>query len=291
MTLVLRSPGPLVFSWGPFSLRWYGLLIGLATVLGLFLARHLAARRGLSPEVMPNLLPWLVAGSLPFARLYYVVFEWERYRDGPWWKVLALWRGGMAIHGALLGGSIALYLFARRHRLNFWLLADCIVPSLSLGQGIGRWGNFFNNEAYGEVLPPDSPLWVQLQLPDGSRVHPTFLYESLWNFSLFGILLFLSYRRQPPPGSLLGLYLLGYSLGRFWIEGLRTDSLMLGSLRVAQAVSLVLVGVGLALIGTAQRRTPVQGDGRASSANPSLAIPAPKLLEKEISNGGSIDHE
>ncbi|MFS8810336.1 prolipoprotein diacylglyceryl transferase [Synechococcus sp. R65.1] len=280
-TLVLQSPGPLVFSWGPFSLRWYGLLIGLSTVLGLVLARHLAERRGLSPDVMPNLLPWLVVGSLPLARLYYVAFEWERYRHGPWWKVLALWQGGMAIHGALLGGSIALYLFARQQRLNFWLLADCIVPSLSLGQGIGRWGNFFNNEAYGEALPPDSRLRVQLQLPDGSRVHPTFLYESLWNFSLFGILLFLSYRGRLPPGTLLGFYLVGYSLGRFWIEGLRTDSLMLGSLRVAQVVSLALIAVGLALIGTAQRRASRQEEGRAIPTQP---------LEKEISNGGSGDH-
>ncbi len=281
MTLVLRSPGPLVFTWGPFSLRWYGLLIGLATVLGLFLARHLAARRGLSPDSMSNLLPWLVVGSLPLARLYYVAFEWERYRDGPWWKILAFWQGGMAIHGALLGGSAALYLFAQRHRLNFWLLADSIVPSLSLGQSIGRWGNFFNNEAYGKALPPDSPVWVQLQLPDGSRVHPTFLYESLWNLGLFGILLFLSYRRQPPPGSLLGLYLLGYSLGRFWIEGLRTDSLMLGPLRVAQGVSLLLVGVGLALLLTAQRRASAHCSQVSPSSNRSTGIPAPEHPPKE----------
>jgi len=281
MTLVLRSPGPIVFSWGPFSLRWYGLLIGLATVLGLFLARHLAARRGLSPNSMSDLLLWLVVGSLPLARLYYVAFEWERYRDGPWWKVLALWQGGMAIHGALLGGTAALYLFARRHRLNFWLLADCIVPSLSLGQSIGRWGNFFNNEAYGEALPPDSPLGIQLQLPDGSRVHPTFLYESLWNFGLFAILLFLSYRRQPPPGSLLGLYLLGYSLGRFWIEGLRTDSLMLGPLRVAQGVSLLLIGAGLAVMLTAQRRASIYPSQVRLSPDPSTGIPAPEHPPKE----------
>lgn len=274
MTLVLQSPGPVVFSWGPLSLRWYGLLISLAMVLGLLLARHLAARRGLPPSSMPDLLVWLVVGSLPLARLYYVAFEWERYRDGPWWQVLALWQGGIAIHGALIGGSAALYLFARRHRLSFWLLADCLVPSLSLGQGIGRWGNFFNNEAYGKVLPPDSPLWVQLQLPDGSRVHPTFLYESLWNFGLFGLLLFLSYRRQLPPGTLLGLYLVGYSLGRFWIEGLRTDSLMLGSLRVAQGVSLLLIGAGLAAILTAPKRVSVHPNEATSSPG----IPAPKEL-------------
>jgi phosphatidylglycerol:prolipoprotein diacylglycerol transferase len=107
------------------------------------------------------------------------------------------------------------------------------------------------------------------------------LYESLWNFSLFGILLFLSYRGRLPPGTLLGFYLVGYSLGRFWIEGLRTDSLMLGSLRVAQAVSLALIAVGLALIGTAQRRASRQEEGRAIPTQP---------LEKEISNGGSGDH-
>lgn len=280
-TLVLRSPGPIVFSWGPFSLRWYGLLIGLATVLGLFLARHLAAWRGLPPNSMSDLLPWLVVGSLPLARFYYVAFEWERYRDGPWWKVLALWQGGMAIHGALLGGTAALYLFAHRHRLNFWLLADCIVPSLSLGQSIGRWGNFFNNEAYGKALSPASSLWIQLQLPDGSRVHPTFLYESLWNLGLFGILLFLNYRRQPPPGSLLGLYLLGYSLGRFWIEGLRADSLMLGPLRVAQGVSLLLIGAGLALMLTAQRRASAHLSPVRPSPALSTGIPAPEHPPKE----------
>ncbi|WP_244352196.1 prolipoprotein diacylglyceryl transferase [Thermostichus vulcanus] len=258
MTLVLQSPGPILFSWGSFSLSWYGLLISLAVLLGLILARHLAQRRGISPQYIPDLLLWLVVGSLPMARLYYVVFEWERYRDGPWWQVLAIWQGGIAIHGALMGGGVALYLFVRRNQLEFWSFADCIVPSVILGQALGRWGNFFNNEAYGKALSPDSALWVQLQLPDGSRVHPTFLYESLWNFGLFGILWGLSYRRNLPPGSLLGLYLVGYSLGRFWIEGLRTDSLMLGPLRVAQVVSLLLIGVGGLLLVGSLRRTPRQ---------------------------------
>ncbi len=244
MTLVLQSPGPIFFSWGALTLRWYGLLISLAVLLGLILARYLAQRRGIPPQFMSDLLIWLLVGSLPMARLYYVVFQWEHYQNGPWWKVFAIWQGGIAIHGALLGGGVALYLFARQKQLPFRVLADCIVPSVILGQAIGRWGNFFNNEAYGRALAPDSPLWIQLQLPDGSRVHPTFLYESLWNLGLFVILLSLSHRRNPPAGSLLGLYLVGYSLGRFWIEGLRTDSLMLGPLRVAQVVSVLLMGVG-----------------------------------------------
>lgn len=258
MTLVLQSPGPILFSWGFLSLRWYGLLISLAVLVGLILSCHLARYRDISPEYMPDLLLWLMLGSLPAARLYYVVFEWDRYRDGPWWQILAIWQGGIAIHGALLGGSIALYLFVRRNRLQFWSLADCIIPSVTLGQALGRWGNFFNNEAYGAPLPADSPLWVQLQLPDGSRVHPTFLYESLWNLGLFIILWLLSYRRNLPPGSLLGLYLIGYSLGRFWIEGLRTDSLMLGPLRVAQGISLLLIGVGGLVLMRSRRCSPAQ---------------------------------
>ncbi|MGQ9838237.1 MAG: prolipoprotein diacylglyceryl transferase [Cyanobacteriota bacterium] len=265
MTLVLHSPGPILFSWGAFALRWYSLLISFAVLLGVILARHLARRRGIPPEFMINLLPWLMAGSLPIARLYYVVFEWERYRDGPWWQVLAIWQGGIAIHGALIGGAVALYVFVRRNRLQFWSVADCIVPSVILGQAIGRWGNFFNNEAYGQALAPDSPVWIQLQLPDGSRVHPTFLYESLWNFGLFGIFGYLSCRHNLPSGSLLGLYLVGYSLGRFWIEGLRTDSLMLGSLRVAQVMSLLLIGVGGLLLVGSLRRTPSQTLSLATS--------------------------
>lgn len=280
LTLVLRSPGPILFSWGPLSLRWYGLLISLAIVLGLLLAHHLAARRGIPPGHMLDLLLWLVIGSLPVARLYYVVFEWDRYREGPWWQILAFWQGGIAIHGALIGGGVALYLFVRRNRLEFWPLADCLVPSVILGQAIGRWGNFFNNEAYGDVLEPDTPLWIQLQLPDGSRVHPTFLYESLWNFGLFGVLIFLSYRRNPPPATLLGLYLMGYSLGRFWIEGLRTDSLMLGPLRVAQGVSLLLIGVGGLLLVGSRKRSPGQALSLAASA---------KTGERHINNG--IDNE
>ena len=142
---VFTSPGPLLFQLGPFSLRWYGLLIAVAVLLGLMLATRLGRQRGIEPAMIADLLPILVLAAVIGARVYYVVFEWRQYQLN-WLDALAIWRGGIAIHGALLGGSLAVILYCRWRKLAFWNLLDVLVPSVALGQAIGRWGNFFNSE-------------------------------------------------------------------------------------------------------------------------------------------------
>jgi phosphatidylglycerol---prolipoprotein diacylglyceryl transferase len=238
---------------GPLSIRWYSILILTGIILATALCRRLARTRNLDPEIFSDLVVWLVVGAIPMARAYYVFFEWSRFSQEPLWKVFAIWEGGIAIHGAIIGGLIAGYLFALRRKLPFLTLTDIVAPGLILGQAIGRWGNFFNSEAFG--APTDLP-W-KLFIPSANRpsgmdsiafYHPTFLYESLWNLGVFGLLLFVFFRFQNlKPGSLFCLYALAYSLGRIWIESLRMDSLMFGPLRVAQLVSLS--GIVLGLVG------------------------------------------
>ncbi|WOD41375.1 prolipoprotein diacylglyceryl transferase [Nodosilinea sp. E11] len=252
----LASPGPVAFELGPITFRWYGMLIASGLFLGMLLAQRLGRRRGLDPERIGDLTIWLVLGALPGARLYYVLFEWDRYADRPL-QAFAIWQGGIAIHGAILGGAIATLLFARRYRLSFWQLADVVAPALVLGQAIGRWGNFFNSEAFGR--PTDLPWRVYIPpaqrppgLADAAYYHPTFLYESLWNLGVLALVLWLFFWGLRHPGRLKAgtiflVYFATYSLGRVWIEGLRLDSLMLGPLRVAQLVSLG--GIALGIVG------------------------------------------
>lgn len=247
------SPGPLLIEWGPLAVRWYGLLIASAVLLGANLAQALAVKRQVNPELLGDLVLWLVVAAVPSARLYYVLFQWQDYAPHPE-KIIAIWEGGIAIHGAMLGGIIAALVFAKLKQIAFWQLADLVAPPLILGQAIGRWGNFFNSEAFGR--PTDLP-W-KLMIPPGRRpigfedvayYHPTFLYESLWNLAVFGLLMTLFWRDlkgQPAlkTGTLFLTYLVAYSAGRVWIEGLRTDSLMLGSWRIAQLVSLGGIAAG-----------------------------------------------
>lgn len=258
---VFTSPGPLVFQLGPFSLRWYGLLIAAAVLVGLGLAMRLGRRRGIDPNLIADLLPVLVLGAVVGARIYYVLLEWRQYQ-GRWGEMLAVWNGGIAIHGALIGGTLALLLFCRWRRQPFWPLLDVLVPAVALGQAIGRWGNFFNSEAFG--LPTDLPWKLTIPLEhrpaeflQQSTFHPTFLYESLWNLGVCGLLLVLFQqasrgRIQLPAGALSCVYLMAYSTGRVWIESLRLDPLCLlatppfcaGGLRMAQLMSLLLIGLG-----------------------------------------------
>lgn len=243
------SPGP-TLDLGLISLRWYGVLIASAVFIGIWLSQHLARHREIDPDVVADLAIWLVIGAIPAARLYYVAFQWDFYHEHPE-QIIQIWRGGIAIHGAILGGLLAMSLYSYFRRLPFWQLADIIAPSLILGQAIGRWGNFFNSEAFG--TPTDLPwkLLIPLdQRPPGfadvAYYHPTFLYESLWNLGVFGILMALFWRSPlNRPGTIALVYAITYSLGRFWIEGLRTDSLMFGPLRIAQGVSLLLIALGI----------------------------------------------
>jgi len=249
-----QSPGPILVELGPVTLRWYGLLIASAVIIGVLLSQYLAKRRDVNPELLGDLSIWLVLAAIPGARLYYVAFEWENYAQRPE-AIIAIWQGGIAIHGAIIGGAIAALIFARLNRISFWQLADLVSPSLILGQAIGRWGNFFNSEAFG--TPTNLPWKLYIppanrppQYADESFFHPTFLYESLWNLGIFALLIYLFFwgLRHPQRyriGTLAFVYMAAYSAGRIWIEGLRTDSLMFGPIQVAQLISLFGIIIGI----------------------------------------------
>jgi phosphatidylglycerol:prolipoprotein diacylglycerol transferase len=268
---VFRSPGPIALAFRlpadlPFvgglsvSIRWYGVLIASSMALGLWLATREAARRGESPDDLLKAAELALIGGLVGARLYYVLFNLDYYQTQPWWRIFAVWEGGLAIHGGLIGGLLTggAYVWAKGLPLLTYL--DIVAPSLLLGQAIGRWGNFFNEEAFGG--PTDLPWKLYISEPrrppafvDHQFFHPTFLYESLWNLGAFLLLYFVLRRRlERAPGALFLAYLGLYSLGRFWVEGLRTDSLMLGSMRVAQLVSVGAVAVAAIGIPILMRR-------------------------------------
>ena len=248
---MFASPGPFVLQIGPFVLRWYGLLFATAVLLGTSLAHREAIRRGEDPDQLLNLIVFGVMSGLIGARLYYVLFNWGYYGPRPL-KILAVWEGGLAIHGGLLAGALATTIYTLQKKLPVLTYMDIMAPSLPLGQAIGRWGNFFNQEAFG--IPTDLPWKLYIEpyhrpphLAAFEFFHPTFLYESLWNLLVFAMLYFLLRRRlQQTPGALLLCYVGLYSIGRFFVEGLRIDSLMLGPLRVAQVMSLILIVVSLA---------------------------------------------
>lgn len=252
-----QSPGPIIFEVGPIVIRWYGLLIASAVLIGVSLSQYLAKRRGVNPDALADLAIWLVIGAIPCARIYYVLFEWQEYAQRPE-DIIAIWKGGIAIHGAIIGGTIATILFARLNRISLWQLLDLIAPSLILGQAIGRWGNFFNSEAFGK--PTDlpwklyiAPRYRPVEFFDSAYFHPTFLYESLWDIGVFILLLSLFFwglknYNHLKTGTLAAVYLISYSLGRVWIEWLRTDSLMLGPFKIAQVVSLSAIALGLLIL-------------------------------------------
>ncbi|MFA6807462.1 MAG: prolipoprotein diacylglyceryl transferase [Eubacteriales bacterium] len=244
---------PIAFQLGSFTIHWYGIFIALAFSLGILLANYHAPLRNVDPDKLSNLLLMVIPAALIGARIYYVIFSWNFYTQNPS-EILAIWHGGLAIHGGIIGGFLAGYWYVRREKdLAVWPVADVIAPSLILGQAIGRWGNFFNQEAHGGPVSSEFiskfPSFIQQGMYiDGQYFHPTFLYESLCNGIIFIFLLWLIRRKFLPEGTVTLSYLILYSIGRFFIEGLRTDSLMLGPFRVAQLVSLVGIFLGSTLL-------------------------------------------
>ena len=190
--------------------------------------------------MLDDFLFWVLPAALIGARLWYVLFKLDYYLANPD-KIIAVWEGGLAIHGAVFFSIIVALFWTRAKKIDFFVFADICAPALIMGQAIGRWANYVNQEAYGR--PTDLP-WAMFI--DGAYRHPTFLYESLWNLIIFAGLYYYI-RTKPTPGRVFALYFIGYSIGRFFIEGLRTDSLMLGPLRIAQVVSLALIALGIAL--------------------------------------------
>ncbi|MDF2546902.1 MAG: prolipoprotein diacylglyceryl transferase [Anaerosolibacter sp.] len=227
---------PVAFELFGLSIRWYGILISLGIVLATLLAIHRAKKENVSEERILDLVLIAVPIAIVGARLYYVIFNWSYYQ-GDFLRMINIREGGLAIHGGVIAGVAVGYFFCKRHKIDFWKMADIVAPSIILGQAIGRWGNFINREAHGG--PTDLPWGIMV---DGIKVHPTFLYESLWNFMVCGFLLWYD-KRKKFQGELLFLYGILYSVARFFIEGLRTDSLMIGPFRTAQLVSLITIVV------------------------------------------------
>ncbi len=274
--------GPYLFdlnAYGiPLAVRWYGVLIVGGALLAGWVGTRRAARRGYDPEHVWNILLLGMVLGIAGARAYYVAFEWPRFANESLLFTINPANGGLAIHGALIGGLIAALIYTRRNRLPFIEWLDILLPLFLIAQAIGRWGNFFNQEAYGRPttlgfgvridpqhrLPPFDNM---IQYPANTLFHPTFLYESIWNISGFGILMLIERRLRDRlrTGDMALLYAIWYGLGRFWIEGLRVDSLCTNgiggecetALRTAQIVSLLLFFGGIiGLIINHMRRLP-----------------------------------
>lgn len=232
------SINPIAFTIGSLPVHWYGIILGTGALIGLMLAVQEGKRFGIKPDFFMDLLLLGVPSSIIVARIYYVAFKWEDYK-GNLFNVFKIWEGGIAIYGALIGAFICGFFYIRYKGYSFWRIADICAPSLLAGQMIGRWGNFMNQEAYGGVVSEEflrntlhipnfivnNMFIMDSAFPEGAFRHPAFLYESVW--SLVGIALLFVLRRQKfvRAGEILAGYFIWYSIGRFFIEALRTDSL------------------------------------------------------------------
>lgn len=240
------------------DIYWYGIFIGLGVILGVLLALHEAKRTGQNPDTYLDFIIYAMIIAIIGARLYYVIFSWDFYSQHPE-KIFAIREGGLAIYGGIIGGVLTAIVYSCVKKKNFWVMADTMAPSLILGQMLGRWGNFFNKEAFGgftdnlfamryqlsqvrasDVTPDILQNLVTVNGVDYIQVHPTFLYESMWSLCVFIILLILQ-RKKKFNGQVCATYFFGYALGRVWIEGLRTDQLCIGNVPVSQALSAVLI--------------------------------------------------
>lgn len=230
----MSSPNPIAFTLFGLEIRWYGILIGIGFLLGILISYYRAPKMGIKSDHVLDFAIFMIPLSIIGARLYYVIFEWENYA-GDIGKILDIRSGGLAIHGGLIVGIIVCLVVCRYHKIKVWDMLDLMFPQVALGQAIGRWGNYFNSEAHGG--PTDLPWGIMV---DGEKVHPTFLYESIWCLLLFIFLIYLSKNRKFP-GQIALLYGILYSLERFFVEWLRTDSLMIGPFKQAQVLSLSVI--------------------------------------------------
>ena len=251
---------------GGFEIAYYGIVIACAMVLGLCLAMWVAKKTKQDPDLYFDVALYAIPIALVGARLYYVIFSWDQYNDNLI-HILYIREGGLAIYGGVIAAVITFYVYVKIKKENFWLMVDTGCVGLVLGQIIGRWGNFFNREVFGGYtdslfamqLPLNAvrasdvtqEMMDHLQTIDGVsyiQVHPTFLYESLWNVGVLLILLFFT-KRKKFDGEIFLMYLAGYGIGRFWIEGVRTDQLLIPGigLPVSQVLSAILA-VGAVLL-------------------------------------------
>ena len=231
---------PIAFEIFGLEIRWYAIIITFAMLLGVFLVSKQGKKEGFVENDLMDIFLCAFPLAIVGARLYYVLFRYSVYK-GDFFSMLNIRQGGLAIHGGLIGAFIGGYFIIRKYGLNMWTTLDLYAPYISLGQSIGRWGNFMNQEAHGG--PTNFPWGIMI---DGVKVHPTFLYESILDFMLFLFLINIR-KNKKFDGEMVSIYLIVYSIGRFFIEGLRTDSLMLGSFRIAQTISIMLIIIGFGI--------------------------------------------
>lgn len=277
------DPSPVAFTVFGKDIYWYGIIIASGFLLAVLYMLHRAKDFGVTQDDVLDMILWAVPIGVVCARLYYCIFYWELYEDDPI-SMLYIWEGGLAIYGGIIGACIAVVIYSRKKKQNFGLLMDTASMSIVFGQIMGRWGNFFNREAFGDYtnnlfamqLPVSAvraneitqKMWDHVVTVNGVeyiQVHPTFLYESLWNV---GVLLFLFWfrKRKKFNGEVFLMYLIGYGLGRIWVEGLRTDQLLLPvvGLPVSQLLSGCLV-VGCTILVVWKRKKLSSGGETAHS--------------------------
>ena len=312
------SLDPIAFTLGPLTVHWYGIILGLGALAGLMLAIQEGKRFNITPDFFLDLLLYGVPSAIIVARIYYVAFKWDYYRDNPG-EIVQIWNGGIAIYGALIGAIICGFIYTKAKGYPFVRILDICAPSLLVGQMIGRWGNFMNQEAYGGPTNEDF-LRNTLHLPDfivnqmyigGIFRHPTFFYESMW--SLVGLVIIFIIRRFNflRRGELFLFYIIWYSIGRFFIEALRTDSLAFqgpewlasllrglwspmtamfeqgdldpayGNIRTSQLLALLLVVVGLVFV--IVRRASGAAQGRYNDPLVSRGIAVEAAVESDAS--------
>ena len=244
---------PVVLSAGPFEIRWYGLIITLGIVLAFLYTAYRSRQEGIIFDDLLDIAIFTVIFGIIGARAYYVLTSLDEYDSFK--EAIAIWNGGIAIYGAIIAGGITVYAVCRYKKIPFLKMFDATAPAVMIGQILGRWGNFFNGEAYGTQVLEDSPLYfIRMGLLPNMEsytqmhyFHPTFLYESLWNFVGFLIIHFL-YKKKKFDGQVFLMYITWYGFGRMLIEGLRTDSLYVGVFRISQVIGFLCFVTGAVLL-------------------------------------------
>lgn len=249
--------GKIAFTMGTIHFSWFGLILATATIVAFAINWYYIRMRNENVDNLLDLALYSIPIGIVSARFYYVAVNWQLYADNPS-EILQIWHGGLAIHGALIGVILTIWVYSQIKKISFWRWVDLVVPGLIFGQAIGQWGNFINQDAFG--YPTDDPWGIYIDFmnrPPGYEqfdfFHPTFLYECGWDLFIFIILITASWitlkkSNKVASGSLFLLYLILYSIGRFVIEGFRIDSEMLGDWRLAQLVSAVTIVLGGALL-------------------------------------------
>ncbi len=269
---------------GFIKIYWYSIMILLGAFLGITLVYREFKRLNIDTKKLDNMAFYTIIFGLIGARIWYVLFNLSYYSHNIL-EIFAVWHGGLAIHGGIFGGLLFLYFYCRKKNYSFIKITDIVMPAVLIGQIVGRWGNFFNMEAHGGEVT--RTFLEKLCIPDfiikgmfigGKYYHPTFLYESIFNLIVLIIILLVRRNKKIKEGCILSIYLIGYGIIRFFIEGLRTDSLMLGSIRVAQLISIVFVIVGLIMLFISIKKMPYYNKEEEKQEEPKANIEEEKPL-------------